>query len=45
MLALLEEKGIKISDVELVILLESAVKDMNYQSLADFIDEVKNGGE
>ena len=45
MLALLEEKGIKISDVELVILLESAVKDMNYKSLTDFIDEVKNGGE
>lgn len=45
MLTLLEEKGIKISDVELVILLESAVKDINYRSLADFIDEVKNGGE
>ena len=45
MLTLLEEKGIKISDVELVILLESAVKDMNYKSLTDFIDEVKNGGE
>ena len=36
MLALLEEKGIKISDIELVILLESAVKDMNYKSLTDF---------
>ena len=45
MLTLLEEKSIKISDVELVILLESAVKDMNYKSLTDFIDEVKNGGE
>ena len=42
---MLEEKGVKISDVELVILLESAVKDMNYKSLTDFIDEVKNGGE
>lgn len=45
MLALLEEKGIKISEIELIALLESAVKDMNYTSLTDFINEVKNGGK
>lgn len=43
--ALLEEKGIKISNIEMVILLESAVKDMNYSSLTDFVNEIKNGGE
>lgn len=45
MLALLEEKGVKISEIELITLLESAVKDMNYISLTDFINEVKNGGK
>lgn len=45
MATLLEEKGIKITDIELIMLLESAVKDMNYKSLTDFINEVKNGGE
>lgn len=45
MKTLLEEKGIKISDIEMVILLESAVKDMNYSSLTEFVDEIKNGGE
>lgn len=45
MLALLEDKGVKINEIELVMLLESAVKEMNYKSLSDFMDEVKNGGE
>ena len=44
MLSLLEEKGITISDNEIVLLLESAVKDMNSTSLTYFINEIKNGG-
>ena len=44
MILLLEEKGIRISDIEMIILLESAVKDMNYKSLTDFINEIKSGG-
>lgn len=44
MTALLEEKGINVSTNEIVLLLESAVKDMNRTSLTDFINEIKNGG-
>ena len=39
---LLEEKGIKISDNELVTLIESAVKDMNTSELSNFLEEIKN---
>lgn len=39
--SLLAEKGIAIGDTEMVVLLESAVKEMNTQSLTGFIDEVK----
>lgn len=39
--SLLAEKGITIGDTEMVVLLESAVKEMNAQSLTGFIDEVK----
>ena len=48
MKTLLSEKGIKISEIEMVTLLESAVKNMNYSSLTSFVDEVKevkNGDE
>ena len=48
MKTLLSEKGIKISEIEMVTLLESAVKNMNYSSLTSFvgeIKEVKNGDE
>ena len=38
---LLEEKGIKISDNELVTLIESAVKDMNTSELSNFLEEIK----
>lgn len=39
--SLLADKGITIGDTEMVVLLESAVKEMNAQSLTSFIDEVK----
>ena len=39
--SLLAEKGITIGDTEMIVLLESAVKEMNAQSLTGFIDEVK----
>lgn len=42
---LLESKGIKISEIEMIMLLESAVKEMNYADLTDFIEEIKGGGE
>ena len=45
MLSLLKDKGIKINEIEMVMLLESAVKDMNYTSLESFIDEVESGGD
>lgn len=45
MLALLEDKNIKINEIEMIMLLESAVKEMNYKSLTDFIEDVKNGGD
>ena len=48
MKTLLSEKGIKISEIEMVTLLESAVKNMNYSSLTSFVEEikeVKNGDE
>lgn len=41
--SLLEEKGIKISDNELVTLIESAVKDMNKSEILNLIEEIKGG--
>ena len=41
---ILNEKGIKITDNELTVLIESAVKKMNNEDLQKFISEVKNGG-
>lgn len=40
----LNEKGIKITDSELNMLIESSVKRMNDGDLKKLIDEVKNGG-
>ena len=40
---LLISKGINITEVEITMLLEEAVKNMNYSSIQDFIDEIKNG--
>lgn len=45
MSALLQDKGITIDDTELVVLLEAAVKEMNNQSWATFIEDIKKGGE
>lgn len=39
--SLLEEKGIKISNNELVTLIESAVRDMNTSELSNLIEEIK----
>ena len=41
--SLLEEKGIKISDNELVTLIESAVKDMNKSEILNLIKQIKGG--
>ena len=41
--SLLEEKGVKISDNELVTLIESAVKDMNKSEILNLIKEIKGG--
>lgn len=39
---LLEQKGLSISDNEMVILIEAAVKDMNHTPLINFINDIKD---
>ena len=41
---ILNEKGVKITDNELTVLIESAVKKMNNEDLQKLINEIKNGG-
>lgn len=44
-LNLLSQKGIKISEDELTVIIESTVHEMNNKNIKKLIDDVKTGGE